>query len=134
MRLIPILSLLLLANPLAADDHAELLNDEERQWLASLSRPLVVATEVSYHPYNFIDDQGELSGVAGDYMALLEERLEVEFEVRGYATFAEVLEAAENRDVDIVPLIVAAPNRKSYLNFTQPAYGTRDRIFMRDDT
>ncbi|MGI9238107.1 MAG: ATP-binding protein, partial [Woeseiaceae bacterium] len=38
------------------------------------------------------------------------------------------------RDVDIVPLIVAAPNRKSYLNFTQPAYGTRDRIFMRDDT
>ncbi|MGI9232096.1 MAG: ATP-binding protein [Woeseiaceae bacterium] len=134
MRLNLTLLLLMLSCPLIADDHVELLNDEERQWLDSLSRPLLVATEVGYHPYNFVDEQGELSGVAGDYMALLEERLEVELEVRAYATFAEVLEAAENREVDIIPLVIAAPNRKSYLNFTQPAYATRDRIFMRDDT
>ena len=135
MRLIFSVALLLsvVALPVAADHHP-LLDEEEHQWIVSLTEPLVVATEVGYHPYNFVDEDGELSGVAGDYMRLIGERLGVEFEVRAYQTFAEVLQAAKNREVDIVPLIVAAPERKPYLNFTQAAYETQDRILMRIDT
>ncbi len=111
----------------------ELLNDIERQWLDSLPGPIVVATETDYRPYNYVDEDGELSGVAGDYIALIEQRLGVEFAVRAFPTFSEVLEAARNREVDVVPLIVAAPERREYLDFTQPAYATRDRIFTRQE-
>lgn len=133
MRLSYALLLLLAVSPLQADDHAELLNQEERQWLDSLQGPLVLGTEFGYHPYNFIDEDGELGGVVADYVQLMEENLGVEFETRSYTTFTEVLAAARNREIDIVPLIVAAPERSSYLNFTQPAYETRDRIFTRQE-
>ena len=116
-----------------ADDH-RLLDETEHAWVESLDGPLIVATEVGYHPYNFVDERGNLSGVAGDYMRLIEERLGVEFMVRAFPTFNEVLEAAKNREVDIVPFIIASPERKSYLEFTQPAYETQDRILVRSDT
>ncbi|MGI9272955.1 MAG: ATP-binding protein [Woeseiaceae bacterium] len=117
----------------AADDH-ELLNQEERQWLDSLQEPLIFATEVGYHPYNFVDENGELSGVVGDYVRRLQDDLGFEYEVRAFDTFSDVLDAARQRQVDVVPLIVAAPERKSYLNFTQPVYETSDRIFVRQET
>ena len=123
---------LLFATPGIADDHA-LLNDEEEAWLESLARPVIIATEVNYHPYNFINDQGEFDGLIGDYMDLISERVGIEFETRSFQTFSEVLEAARNREVDVVPGIVAAPERRSYLLFTQPAFVTRDFIFTRDD-
>ncbi|MDJ0793284.1 MAG: transporter substrate-binding domain-containing protein [Woeseiaceae bacterium] len=126
------LLLLVLAPPTVVGDHT-LLSDEEEAWLESLARPIIVATEIGYHPYNIVDENGNLSGVIGDYMTLLEERLGLEYEVRSFRTFAEVLEAARNREIDVIPLVVAAPERTSYLSFTQPAYETRDFIFTRDD-
>ena len=134
MRLITALMLVLAAIPLAADDHVELLNEAERRWLNALERPLIVATEDNYHPYNFFDEQGELSGFVGDYVRLLEERLEIEFEVREFDSFADVLEAARNREVDILPLILTSEDRKSYLDFTQPVYEAHDHIFVRQET
>ena len=126
------LLLIMFASPGVADDHA-LLNEEEEAWLESLARPVIISTEVNYHPYNFINERGEFDGMVRDYMDLIGERLGIEFEVRSYQTFSEVLEAARNREVDVVPGIVAAPERKSYLLFTQPAFVTRDFIFTRDD-
>ncbi len=131
LKLVVLLLVAALSSSVAADQ--PLLNDEERAWLDSLARPIIVATEVGYQPYNFVDEQGNLSGVAGDYMALLEERLGFDYEVRTFRTFAEVLEAARNREVDVVPLLVAAPEREGYLAFTQPAFVTHDHIFTRND-
>jgi len=118
----------------ATADDLVLLDDAEREWVESLGRPLIVSTEVEYRPYNFLDENGDLAGVSGDYMRLIGERLGIEFVVKAYPTFKEELVAAENREVDIIPLIVAAPERKSYLDFTQPAYVTQDRILVRSDT
>ena len=67
MRWASSLLLILLAAPLGAQEQLDLLNEEERAWLDGLDRPLRVGTETNYHPYNFIDDQGRLSGVVGDY-------------------------------------------------------------------
>ena len=126
--------LILFVAALTCADDSELLNQEERLWLDSLNRPLVVAIVAMYHPYSFTDEHGNMDGVAGDYVRLLSDRLGFAYEVRSFSTFAELIAAAERYDVDIVPFVVAAPERKSYLNFTQPAYVSRDRIFMRKET
>ena len=121
-----------ICNSAFAHDH-QLLNQEEYDWLSQLSRPLVVGTERNYHPYSFTNAAGEFDGVAGDYMRLVAERLDLEWEVRTYATFAEVLEAARNREIDMVAVLVAAPERRTFFDFTQPVFQTRDRIFTREE-
>ena len=121
--------LLLCVSPaLDADDHAELLNEEERAWLESLREPIIVSGEMGYGPYSFLNDEGELEGVAGDYLALIEEKLGIQFVVHEYPSFADTLEAARKRHVDVVPFVIAAPERREYLDFTQPFFVTRDRI------
>ena len=133
MRLRFAFLMLVLLMPLRAVGDHTLLSEDEEAWLESLARPVIIATEVNYHPYNFITEDGEFDGLVSDYMELISERLGIEFEVRSYLTFSEVLEAARNREVDVVPGVVAAPERKSYLLFTQPAFVTRDFIFTRND-
>jgi PAS domain S-box-containing protein len=134
MRLLLSAVVLFFVLPLfAVADAHELLDETEHAWIESLERPLIVSTELEYRPYNFLDEDGELSGVAGDYMRLIGERVGVEFTIKAYPTFSAELEAAKNREVDIIPLIIPAPERKAYLNFTQPAYDTEDRILVRND-
>ena len=119
------------ALPLAADDHKELLNQEEREWLENLREPIIVGAEDNYLPYSFLDENGELSGVAGDYLRLIEERLGIRFAIHEYRSFAATLEAARDRHIDIVPFAVATDDRREYLDFTQPFFDTRDRILVR---
>ena len=125
--------LLVFSAPLHADDYAELLNQEEREWLQSLTEPIIVGTEANYRPYAFIDESGEFAGVAADYLHLIEERLDVRFVVHEYDTFADMLAAAQKRHIDIVPFVIAAEDRASYLNFTQPVFEARDRILVRTE-
>lgn len=133
-RFFAALALSLAAVPLAANAHVELLSEEENAWIHSLGRPLIVGVEEDYRPYNFFDEQGEISGFVGDYLRLLEERLGIQIEVRSFAKFSDVLEAAQGREVDILPLLLSTPERSRYLDFTQPVYVTRDRIFTRRET
>ncbi len=128
-----VLALLLAAVAAPAHEHVELLNQEEREWLRSLSEPIIVGTEANYRPYAFIDENGDFSGVAADYLAIVEERLGIRFVVHEYDTFAALLEAARRRHVDIVPFVIAADDRRSFLNFTQPMFESWDRILVRSD-
>jgi len=126
-------ALVLAAIAIPADDHVELLNQEEREWLRSLSEPILVGTEANYRPYAFLDEDGEFAGVAADYLRLVEEKLQITFVIHEYETFADMLDGARKRHIDIVPFAIAAPERRSYLNFTQPFFEVRDRIMTRVD-
>jgi len=89
--------LLLAAVALQADDHAELRNQEEREWLRSLSEPIIVGTEVNYRPYAYLNDEGEFDGVTADYLRLIEDKLGISFVVHEFESFADMLDAAEKR-------------------------------------
>ncbi len=132
-RPLALLALLLWAVAAPADDHVELLNEEEREWLQSLSEPIIVGTEANYRPHAFIDENGEFSGVAADYLGIVEERLGIRFALHEYDTFAALMEAARRRHVDIVPFVIATDERRSFLNFTQPMFESWDRILVRSD-
>lgn len=133
-RCFALLALLLASGASLADDHVELLNEEEREWLRSLSEPIIVGTEANYRPYAYLDDDGEFAGVAADYLGLIEEKLQINFVVHEYDTFADMLDAARKRHIDIIPFIVASEERGAYLNFTQPVFEARDRILVRSET
>lgn len=133
-RCFALLALLLASGASLADGRAELLNQEEAEWLRSLSEPIIVGTEANYRPYAYLNDDKAFEGVAADYLRLLEERLEIGFVVHEYETFADMLDAAKKRHIDIIPFIVASEERGAYLNFTQPVFEARDRILVRSET
>jgi PAS domain S-box-containing protein len=130
IRLLPALLLAALA-PVYASEPS--LSDDELQWLQKHCGNITAGTVVGYQPYAYQEDSGRMGGLAGDYMRLLEERLDCAFQVREYESFAGLLAAAREREVDMVPFAVAAEERQAYLDFTAPFYTISDRILTRTD-
>ncbi len=63
-RIQALLALLLASGASLADGRAELLNQEEGEWLRSLSEPIIVGTEANYRPYAYLNDDKAFEGVA----------------------------------------------------------------------
>lgn len=119
--------------PATAHTQHEILSTEQRAWLDTQGNSFTVALEPSYRPYAYIDEQGEAAGIVRDYLDIISSRLNVEFVAKRYESFADVVQAARERDVDIVPFIVDNPERHDFLLFTTGFYAILDRILTRTD-
>lgn len=53
------------------------LTPEERAWLIQHEGKIALAVEAGYSPFAFIDENGESQGLATEYIALLEKKLNV---------------------------------------------------------
>lgn len=115
----------------AEDPGFDILAPELRAWLNTIDRPLRVGLEPTFIPYAFHDENFAASGIAGDQLDLLAQRLGVEFEVVPYASFAELLEAIGNKEIDILPFVVPEASRQLNMNFTRSVYFVIDRLFTR---
>ncbi len=77
------------------------LSQSEQEWLAE-HPDIVLAPQVGLYPFEFFDDNGSYRGVAADYIALLEQRLGVQFKIRHIADPAQWQAAVKAGDIDIV--------------------------------
>ncbi len=108
----------------------DLLNPDLRAWVDERGGVFRVGTDSGYRPYVF-SEGGQIQGMAGDYFELLSDRLDITFLTVEYENFADILDAARDREIDIVPFLVDDPVRSAYLNFTPLFFNIFDRIFMR---
>ncbi len=108
------------------------LSMAERTWLAS-HPVLTIAPDPHAQPTDFIDENGRYQGIAADFMARLETILGVRFAVVHLRDWAEVLDKARSREVDIVPAAVKNSQREAYLLFTKPYIELRAVIITRKD-
>ena len=95
------------------------LSSAEEAFLGSLDQ-VRVAVDPDWAPFEYYDQQGQLQGISADYLQLLEERLGLNIELVRNLTWPEVMEAARNREIDLVPAITPTPQRRQFLGFTQP--------------
>jgi signal transduction histidine kinase len=97
----------------------DFLTPEERDWLAA--HPVIkVAPDPDFPPYEFFDADGNYQGVGADYLALIEKKLGIDFQVVRYENWAKILNALESREVDISGAITLTPKRSEFLLFTKP--------------
>ena len=96
------------------------LTQQERQYIQTLKKPIVVAPCPDYPPIDFTDAEGNFIGLSHDYMELISKKLGITYTVKGINSWAEVLEAAKERKVDVVTSIQDVPERHWYLRFTKP--------------
>ncbi|MCK5115899.1 MAG: transporter substrate-binding domain-containing protein [Candidatus Aegiribacteria sp.] len=95
------------------------LTATERQWLKD-HPVIIVAPDPDFPPVEFFDDDGVLRGIASEYLDLIAERLGIEFEYVHLENWAEVIEEAKAKRVDILSAASPSPQRREYLLFTEP--------------
>jgi PAS domain S-box-containing protein len=109
-----------------------LLTQAENQWLAD-HREMRLAVDPEFAPVEFIDEQGNYSGIAADYVELLNERLGITMRVVPGLSWSDAMEQAKRGGVDVFAAITPTVDRKKYLNFTDPYFKYPFVIFTRDD-
>ena len=109
------------------------LSPEEIRWLRQHGPDLRVVPDPHYPPVEFIDENGVFRGISADYLALIQEKLDTEFEIVRLANFREILESAENREIDIILTAIDTEARRIYLDFTTPYIEIPNVIVVRQD-
>jgi len=93
------------------------LSDEEIAWLKN--HPVIrVGVDRDFAPYEWVDQQGEYTGLTASYMSLLEAKLGVRFEIIYDKPWHQIQAMAERGEVDILSCVNSTPVREKFLNFT----------------
>ena len=108
------------------------LTGEERQWLQN-HNILLGGADPEFPPYDFFDAEVGHSGVSSDYVRLMEERLGVDIQVVPGLAWADILDRAKERTLDVVYCISETPSRREHLNFSQPYANFPIVIITRED-
>ena len=108
------------------------LTQQEQDWLSA--HPLIrLAPDPDFPPIEFIDQAGHYKGIAADYAALIERSLGIRFSIVTLKQWDEVLEAARNREVDLLGAVTPTEKRSEYLAFTHPYLELPTHIITRKE-
>ena len=114
--------------PLAGD--RSFLNRDEIAWLDKQGASIRVSPEDNYPPFSF-SQSGVWLGMSSDYLRLIEDRLNVRFQVGTAQNLDSILKQARAGTVDLVTSLKSTPERDQYLAFTPPYVKVPTVIVMR---
>ncbi|MEW7978956.1 MAG: diguanylate cyclase [Candidatus Sedimenticola endophacoides] len=118
-----------------------LLTPKEREWLREHAN-IRLAPNPDAPPIEFFHNTGAYRGLAADYIALLEKKLEIRFQIQRPANWTEAVAMARERSIDLWAAASPTPQRDEFMLFTQPIIeaptviiarrATRDRVGIGD--
>jgi two-component system, cell cycle sensor histidine kinase and response regulator CckA len=107
------------------------LSAEEQQWLSHHTADIRVGvTEI---PPQVMLVDGQYKGLAIDYMQAIEQKLNCRFKLSPYPTWKDVIQAAKNREIDMIFAAQQTPERTEYLLFSKPYIELPNIILIRKD-
>lgn len=98
----------------------DILSSDERVWLTNNLSRLVLAVETGYAPFVFLDSKGQPTGLAHDYLLLIESKLGVHFNQKRFSSLDEIFEKVHSGDVHIVNAVTNTSERSKFLSMTEP--------------
>jgi len=127
-----ILPLILLSgNQVNATESPLNFTAEELSWIAE--HPVVrLAPDPDFPPIELIDNAGVYRGIAADFVALLQEKLPLDFDIVSLKNWNEVIRQAKNREIDMFGAAVPTPERLNYMRFTKPYVEFPAVVLVRD--
>ncbi|MHC4872875.1 MAG: transporter substrate-binding domain-containing protein [Planctomycetota bacterium] len=106
------------------------LTPAEKAWLAE--HPVIrVASDPAFAPLEWLNKNGEFSGLAIDYLREIESHLGVRFEIDKGSTWQELIKKGKSRQVDIFSCVSKTPGREEYLTFTSTYLSFPIKFFTR---
>ena len=124
------------ASPWASDQYSAQsivpgLTEEELAWL-DLNPVVRVAPDPDFPPIEYFDKDGSYKGIAADFIALLEKKLPIKFEVVRLKNWNEAIRQAKTRKIDMFGAAVPTPERLQYMRFTKPYVEFPAVVLVRD--
>ncbi|NOR50370.1 MAG: PAS domain S-box protein, partial [Desulfuromonadales bacterium] len=108
------------------------LSDAEKEHLSAKGR-VTMCVDPDWMPYERIDEQGKHVGIAADFMSEFQKIIPVPIELVLTESWKESLEAAKSRQCDILSLLNESPQRREFLNFTDPYLTDSVVIVVKND-
>ena len=95
------------------------LSNREQAWLRE--HPIIrVAQDPGWPPVEFINEQGEFSGISQDYLNLVEQLLGVKFERVKNLTWLAAFTQLKRWEIDMTTSVAVTPQRAEFWAFTKP--------------
>lgn len=107
------------------------LTYEERRWL-SYNQEIKVAADPTIAPFEFIDQEGNISGVSGSYLNEIERLLNVDFVWSKSENFNAGLEQIKSDEAYFSSAIIETEERREFLTFTDSYISLVNVIFTKE--
>ena len=112
-----LVGLLILARNITKES-ADLLTAEQREWLKA--HPVIrLAPDPDFPPVEYFDKNGGYNGITADYIALIEKKLGIRFQIVRLRNWDEIINKARTKEIDIY-VATKTPQRSQYMLFTMP--------------
>ncbi|MBF0204365.1 MAG: transporter substrate-binding domain-containing protein [Desulfamplus sp.] len=96
-----------------------LLSADEKAWIET--HPVLrVSGPKSFPPFSCFDEQEKSSGMSFDYLMLILGQFGLKAEVQKPLPWTEVLQKAENKEIDLLTCAARTQDREAYLRFSNP--------------
>lgn len=107
------------------------LTTQEQSWLKT--HPLIrVGGSPDWTPFNFVNANGQYSGIANDYLNLIAQKTGLKFTV-SIAQWSDNLNKIRNNKIDLLGSVYFTEERSHYLTYSPPYFEVLDYFFIRDD-
>lgn len=108
------------------------LSETEKAWLAE-HKSIRLGIDPAWPPFEFLDPKRVYSGIASDYVRLLNNRLEINMEPVQGLSWPQVMDKARAGEIDVIPCAVETQRRSKFLSFTKPYLNFPMVILTRED-
>ncbi|MGV6860211.1 MAG: transporter substrate-binding domain-containing protein [Putridiphycobacter sp.] len=96
------------------------LTQAEQNWLDE-NPEILFAYDTDWQPISFIDEKGDYSGIAKDYLDLIGTKLNVSFKpYPNITSWSEALDLLKNQKVLLIPALGENKKRDEFIDFTTP--------------
>ena len=93
--------------------------EDEKNWIKA--HPVIrLAPDPEFKPIEFFDAKGNYTGIAADYVRLIEKKTGLRLTVIRCENWDDVIDRTKKREVDVLNAVVKSPQREAFLIFPPP--------------
>ncbi|MGM0518438.1 MAG: transporter substrate-binding domain-containing protein [Campylobacterota bacterium] len=108
------------------------LSFAQKAWIAE--NPIIkVGLEQDWAPYDFVDENGNYSGMAYEYLELIQKYTGLKFEYKEYTYWDTLQNAFDKKEIDLLPALYKTKKRTKKANFSIPYYSMYEYVFTKKD-
>ena len=107
------------------------LSSSETNWIKRHPKVIVAGTS-GWVPIDFVDKKGRYSGIASDYLKLIEKKTGLNFQII-IDEWSHNLEKIRTQEVDVLSAVLYTEAREGFLSYSSAYFEALDYFFIRDD-
>ncbi|EWH10413.1 multi-sensor hybrid histidine kinase [Catenovulum agarivorans DS-2] len=95
------------------------LTVQQKNWLLQ-NKHMRIGVDPDWRPFEFVDLAGQHQGIISDYRKIIEQKLNINFQVVDADSWEDVMSMANARQIDVIPGLAKTPQRSENLLFSDP--------------